>query len=181
MKLNDPSDPRIIRPSGGDSRHKMPAATPADRGLSASRNASEVVRNMLRKVSSNYASLTLITRRKHLILLAISVLTPWCSGLGRRKQNSRNDAVEFRVERATGPFCRATRPTAVRTTRALNGERSSCVRLGGRLPPRTGGSPVPPRPTAWVRLSEPSLLIAHRYAVRVRQDACPATNDIVPA
>ena len=118
---------------------------------------------------------------------------------------SRNDAVEFRVERATGPFCRATRPTAarkprmntaqrcrnrtdrdrspvaaggggesrggirkilfvatrckpgrlavrnsscptaVRTTRALNGERPSCVRLGGRLPPRTGGSPVPPQ------------------------------------
>ena len=45
---------------------------------------------------------------------------------------------------ATGPFCRATRPTAARTTRALNGERSSCVRLGSRLPPRTGRWPVPP-------------------------------------
>jgi hypothetical protein len=30
---------------------------------------------------------------------------------------SRNDAVELRVERATGPFCRATSPTAVRSTR----------------------------------------------------------------
>ena len=66
---------------------------------------------------------------------------------------SRNCAAKFRGERATGPFCRATRPTAVRTTRALNGERLSCVRLGGRLPPRTGGSPVPPRPTASFRLS----------------------------
>jgi hypothetical protein len=41
----------------------------------------------------------------------------WQHGL--RGWFSRNHAVEFRVERverATGPFCRAIRPTAVRTT-----------------------------------------------------------------
>ncbi len=57
---------------------------------------------------------------------------------------NRNHSVEFRVERDTGPFCRATRPTALRTTRAPNGERSSCAQLGGRLPPRTAKLAVPP-------------------------------------
>jgi len=37
---------------------------------------------------------------------------------------SRNDAIEFRGERATGPFCRATSPTAERTTTSPNSERA---------------------------------------------------------
>ena len=152
MKLNDPSDPRIIRPSGGDSRHKMPAATPADRGLSASRNASEVVRNMLRKVSSNYASLTLITRRKHLILLAISVLTPWCSGLGRRKQNSRNDAAGNRERRTAAPVGQRFQPVPKLSN--ANTKRFGSAILILHCPP---------------------------LAVWDRQDACPTFYCIVPA
>ena len=123
-----------------------------------------------------------------------------------------NDAVEFRVERATGPFCRATRPTAVRkprinpaqrcrnrtdrdrspvaaggggesrggirkilfvatrckpgrlavrnsscptagrTTRALNAERSSCVRTRRQVAAENGRVARSPRPTASFRL-----------------------------
>ena len=90
-------------------------------------------------------------KRRNQLVTAL-VLETAC--LEIRKSLSRNDAMEFRVERATGPFCRATRPTAVRTTRSLNGERWPCVRLGGKLPPRTAKLAVPPGLTAWIRLSE---------------------------
>jgi hypothetical protein len=54
-------------------------------------------------------------------------------------------SINFWVERATGPFCRATSPTAVRTTTSLNGELRPCARLGGKLPPRTAKLAVPVR------------------------------------
>ena len=58
----------------------------------------------------------------------------------------REDSIGVWVERAT---C----PTALCTTRAQHGERSLCARLGGKLPPRTGESPVPLGPTASLRSS----------------------------
>ena len=58
---------------------------------------------------------------------------------------------------ATGPFCRATSPTAVRTTSSLIEEWSPCVRLGGKLPPRTAKLAVPSRPITSLRLSKHAL------------------------
>ena len=57
---------------------------------------------------------------------------------------SRNHALEFRVERATGPLRRATRPLSVaRPTRTVR-FRNLRARLGGKLPPRTARLAVPP-------------------------------------
>ena len=57
------------------------------------------------------------------------------------------------VERATGPFCRATRPTAGRTESPPKCLLTRRTRSGGKLPPRTAKLAVPPRPTAsfWFR------------------------------
>ena len=66
---------------------------------------------------------------------------------------SRNDSIGVWVERATGPFCRATSLTAEHKEGEPNGVQSPCARLGGRLPPRTAKLAVPPGPTASFRLS----------------------------
>src|SRR4029453_18398225 len=55
-------------------------------------------------------------------------------------------AVVVWVERATGPFCRATSPTAERSRNALSAEESLRVRLVARLPPGTARLAVPPKP-----------------------------------
>jgi len=87
------------------------------------------------------------------VIGVIPALSKTATGLAESMALSRSDPIELRVERATGPFCRATSPTAVRTTTSPNSEQFLCVRLGGKLPPRTAKLAVPPRPTAWFRLS----------------------------
>jgi hypothetical protein len=65
---------------------------------------------------------------------------------------SRNHAVHFRVERATGPFWRATSPTALSKERSLFSEPVLRSLPGGKLPPRTARLAVPPKPTASFRI-----------------------------
>jgi len=50
------------------------------------------------------------------------------------------------VERATGPLRRATRPPLFVRQPSINPPNTFVPKLGGKLPPRTGGWPVPPRP-----------------------------------
>jgi len=56
------------------------------------------------------------------------------------------------VERAAGPFGRATSPPAARAGGSLIDEPLPCARRGGKLPPRTAKLAVPPEPTAPFRL-----------------------------
>jgi hypothetical protein len=65
---------------------------------------------------------------------------------------SQNDVVHFRVERATGPFCRATSPTHWGKESSVLGEPASPFLPGGKLPPETARLAVPPEPIAWFRL-----------------------------
>src|SRR5262245_28276105 len=65
---------------------------------------------------------------------------------------SRNDAVEFRVERATGPLCRATGPTPVRTTRLLNGEGGGAFDSAASCRRARASGPFPPDPIESFRL-----------------------------
>ena len=51
----------------------------------------------------------------------------------------------IRVEWATGPLRRATRPPLWVRRQPPCGLNVLLPKLGGKLPPRTGGSPVPPR------------------------------------
>lgn len=62
-----------------------------------------------------------------------------------------NDAVHFRVERATGPFCRATSPIHWGKESSALGEPPSPSRPGGRFPPETARLAVPPKPITWFR------------------------------
>ncbi len=65
---------------------------------------------------------------------------------------SRNDAVAFRVERATCPFRWATSPPVLLPEVPLNSEFCCHARLGGKLPPSTARLAVPPISTACLRL-----------------------------
>jgi hypothetical protein len=65
--------------------------------------------------------------------------------VGQAREPMRDAVRAVRVERATGPFCRATSPTAksdLHTPRL----RVSSMTLGGKLPPRTAKLAVPPKP-----------------------------------
>ncbi len=88
------------------------------------------------------------------------------------RQTSARKAAGPGMERATGPFCRATRPTAVRTTRALNGERPSGAQLGDRF-----GQPGRlPRPTASFRPDVHSWSKAPSGQLLPRHSPAPLTS-----
>jgi type II secretory pathway pseudopilin PulG len=79
---------------------------------------------------------------------------------------SRNDAAEFRVERATGPFCRATSPTAVRTADSLNGEQYGAFDSAASCRRERAGGPFHPDPVESFRPRE-------RFGVRGKNISQP--------